>query len=152
MCTFARPRTPEGLTVCPSGTRAYLSADRSRTEPAIGRESVDGFGAAAERVSYENLLERELRALDPELVITFGGNAWPALRRSTTPVPVMETDADPGSIMSIHGTLHEISDPIDAHVLPLAHMSGQVWWRFPPDEYISRLSAALDVFARRALR
>ncbi|ELZ59031.1 hypothetical protein C466_00175 [Halorubrum distributum JCM 10118] len=91
----------------------------------------------------------QLRALDPDLVITFGGNAWPALRRSTTPEPVMETDADPESIMAIHGILHRISEPVNTHVLPLAHMSGQVWWRFPPEEYISRLSKALEVLERQ---
>jgi uracil-DNA glycosylase len=110
---------------------------------------VDGFGVAAERASYQHHLERELQALNPKLVITFGGNAWPALRRSTTPEPVVDTDADPESIMSIHGTLHRISEPVNTYVLPLAHMSGQVWWRFPPDEYISRLSKALEVLERQ---
>ncbi|ELZ52495.1 hypothetical protein C465_01614 [Halorubrum distributum JCM 9100] len=114
------------------------------TSPAIRTSSRVGSDA-----SYQHLLERELRALDPDLVITFGGNAWPALRRSTAPELVVDTDADPESIMSIHGTLHRISDPIDTHVLPLAHMSGQVWWRFPPDEYISRLSEALELLERQ---
>lgn len=107
---------------------------------------VDGFGRTEERVSYRALLKRELQALDPEVVFTFGGNAWPALRRHTSPKPVVETDADPDSVMDIHGTLHRISEPVETYVLPLAHMSGQVWWRFPPDEYIARLSNALRVF------
>jgi hypothetical protein len=58
-------------------------------------------------------------------------------------------DADPESIMSIHGTLHWISGPVSTYVLPLVHMSGQVWWRFPPDEYISRLSEALELLERQ---
>jgi len=109
---------------------------------------VDGFGTTEERASYHALLARELQALDPKVVFTFGGDAWPALRRYTSPEPVVETDANPTSVMDIHGTLHRISEPIETYVLPLAHMSGQVWWRFPPDEYIARLSTALKVLQR----
>ncbi|GAA0507744.1 Uracil DNA glycosylase superfamily protein [Halorubrum aquaticum] len=149
---FFETLASHGLISLPNGWHHYVASGDFYRDFYLGdvvKYRVDGFGTAAERASYQSLLERELRALDPELVITFGGNAWPALRRSTTPVPVVDTNADPDSIMSIHGTLHQISKPIDAHVLPLAHMSGQVWWRFPPDEYISRLSEALEVFERR---
>jgi len=51
--------------------------------------------------------------------------------------------------MSIHGTLHRISEPVNTYVLPLAHMSGQVWWRFLPDEYISQLSEVLELLERQ---
>jgi hypothetical protein len=86
--------------------------------------------------------------LDPELVISFGGTTWLALQRSTAPEPVMDTDVDPDSTITTHGILHRISELIDGHVLPLAHMSRQVWWRFPPDEYILRLSKALELLER----
>ncbi|WP_245810847.1 uracil-DNA glycosylase family protein [Halorubrum halodurans] len=136
----------------PNGWHQYVDSGQFYRDFYLGdvvKYRVDGFGVADERASYQHLLERELRALNPELVITFGGNAWPALQRSTTPEPVVDTDADPESIMSIHGTLHRISEPVNTHVLPLAHMSGQVWWRFPPDEYISRLSEALELLERQ---
>ncbi|WP_353635409.1 uracil-DNA glycosylase family protein (plasmid) [Halobacterium sp. NMX12-1] len=132
----------------PSGWHQYVASGQFYHDFYLGdvvKYRVDGFGTSEERVSYHALLERELQALDPEVVFTFGGNAWPALRRHTSPEPVVETDADPASVMDIHGTLHRISDPVDTYVLPLAHMSGQVWWRFPPDEYIARLSTALQV-------
>mgnify|MGYP005864382449 CR=1 FL=1 len=135
----------------PNGWHQYVDSGQFYRDFYLGdvvKYRVNGFGANAERVSYQHLLERELRALDPELVITFGGNAWPALRRSTAPDEAAGL-VDPESIMAIHGTLHRISEPIDTHVLPLAHMSGQVWWRFPPDEYISRLSKALEVLERQ---
>ncbi|MFC6890994.1 hypothetical protein [Halorubrum trueperi] len=61
----------------------------------------------------------------------------------------MDTDVDPDSTMTTHGILHRTSDPIDTHVLLLAHMSGQVWWQFPPDEYISRLSEAFELLERQ---
>jgi uracil-DNA glycosylase len=77
-------------------------------------------GATARR-----LLVDELRALDPELILTFGGNAWSALRRH----------ADP--------------EPVGTYLLPLAHTGGQVRWRFPPDEYVARLDDALAAWRRR---
>ena len=149
---FFETLASHGLISLPNGWHQYVDSGQFYRDFYLGdvvKYRVDGFGVAAERASYRQLLERELQALDPELVITFGGNAWPALRRSTAPEPVVETDAHPESIMSIHGTLHRISEPIDTHVLPLAHMSGQVWWRFPPDEYISRLSKALEILKRQ---
>jgi len=135
-----------------NGWEQYINSEQLYHDFYLGdvvKYRVDGFGSAAEQVSYQNLLEEELQAVDPELVITFGGNAWPALRRYTKPEPVVNTDSDPDSIMDIHGTLHQITNPVETYVLPLAHMSGQVWWRFPPDEYISRLSDALKIFEQQ---
>ena len=132
-----------------NGWKQYITSEEFYHDFYLGdvvKYRVDGFGSTAEQISYESLLKKELRKINPELVIAFGGNAWPALRQYTAPEPVVKTDSDPESIMSIHGTLHQITEPVETHVLPLAHMSGQVWWRFPPDEYISRLSEALDVF------
>lgn len=137
-----------GLISLPNGWHQYVSSGQFYEDLYIGdvvKYRVDGFGTAEERVSYHTFLERELQSLNPDIVFTFGGNAWPALRRHTSPEPVIETDADPGSVMDIHGTVHRISDPIDSYVIPLAHMSGQVWWRFPPDEYIDRFSTALQI-------
>lgn len=110
---------------------------------------VDGFGTAAERTSYQTLLTTELQELDPNLVITFGGNAWSTIRRHARPQPVVETDADSESVMDIHGVLHRINEPIETYLLPLAHMSSQVWWRFPPAEYLSRLSDALATWRQQ---
>lgn len=142
-----------GLTSLPSGWHQYVASGQFYHDFYLGdvvKYRVDKFGMTEERVSYHALLEDEFQALDPDLVFTFGGNAWPALRRHTLPEPVVETDANPESVLDIHGTLHRISNPVDTYVLPLAHMSGQVWWRFPPDDYIARLSDALQTFTQHA--
>ncbi|AOW79813.1 hypothetical protein HTSR_0620 [Halodesulfurarchaeum formicicum] len=138
-----------GLISLPNGWEDYINSGALYRDFYLGdvvKYRVDGFGSSAERSSYEALLEGELKALDPELIFTFGGNAWSALRRYTYPQPVESTGAEPESIMSIHGVLHHIDNPVNAYVLPLAHMSGQVWWRFPPDEYISQLNKAIKIW------
>lgn len=61
----------------------------------------------------------------------------------------METAADSESVMDIHGVLHRITEPVETYLLPLAHMSSQVWWRFPPEEYLSRLSDALATWRQQ---
>ena len=129
-----------------SNWEQYVTSGRFYRDFYLGdvvKYRVDGFGKRAERTSYETHLVTELQALDPELIITFGGNAWDALRRYAAPTSAVETEADAESVMDIHGILHSIKTPVDTLVLPLAHMSSQVWWRFPPDDYISRLDSGL---------
>lgn len=109
---------------------------------------VDGFGRSAERKSYSKFLEEEIRSLDPTLIITFGSNAWDSLRRETDPTLAIDSKADPSKMLEIHGDLHSIANPIDSFVLPLSHMSGQVWWRFPPEEYLKRLDTALETWTQ----
>lgn len=103
----------------------------------------DGFGRRAEEVSVNRYLSKEIQSLDPDIVFTFGGNAWSAIRGHTDPRAVVDVRKNPEKMMEIHGVLHRIETPTDTYVLPLSHMSGQVWWRFPPDEYIERLESAL---------
>jgi|GEM_PF-1408555 len=150
---FLETLSDHGLISLPDGWERYVTSGDLYRDFYLGdvvKYRVDGFGSRAERTSYDAFLARELRELDPELIITFGGNAWPALRKEVYPRPVMETTADPGSIMDIHGVLHHIEEPVETYVLPLAHMSGQVWWRFPPDEYISRLNHALEAWKHQS--
>ena len=146
---FFNTLAAHGLIALPDGWQPYVERGEFYRDfylADVVKYRVDGFGRRAEQASYEALLQTELVELDPELIITFGGNAWDALRRYTHPRPVESEDADPKSVMDIHGVLHRIRSPANTHVLPLAHMSGQVWWRFPPAEYIDRLVEALVEF------
>jgi len=111
---------------------------------------VDGFGRSAERKSYAKFLEEEIEALDPDLLITFGSNAWDALRRETGPSAVRNSARFTGENVGYPRNTPSISDPIDTFVLPLSHMSGQVWWRFPPSDYIGRLDSALQLWEKSA--
>jgi len=138
-----------GLINLGAGWKDYITTERMFQDVYLGdvvKYRVDGFGRSAERKSYAKFLEEEIEALDPDLLITFGSNAWDALRRETGPSAVRNSAASPGKMLDIHGTLHSISDPIDTFVLPLSHMSGQVWWRFPPSDYIGRLDSALQLW------
>lgn len=105
---------------------------------------MDGFGKRAESVSYAEFLDAELRHLEPSLIFSFGGNAWNSVSRELNPRPVGQTNADRSKMMDIHGVLHRVESPIDSYVLPLSHMSGQVWWRFPPVEYIDRMQRGIE--------
>lgn len=137
-----------GLIDLGSGWEEYLSSERMYGDFYLGdvvKYRADGFGTRAEDVSYEHLLEREIEALDPDIVFTFGGNAWSALRRNVDPRPVTDEHVDPSKMMDIHGVVHETADPVETTILPLCHMSGQVWWRFPPEEYVARLKWGLSM-------
>lgn len=109
----------------------------------MAKYRTDGFGRSAEQVSYAAFLEDELRELDPALVFTFGGNGWSIVRREMDPEPLQSVDGEPDSIMDVHGCIHRVSSPTETFVLPLSHMSGQVWWRFPPEIYIDRMREVL---------
>ncbi|MDB9235618.1 hypothetical protein [Halorubrum ezzemoulense] len=56
---------------------------------------------------------------------------------------------DPEIIMFMYRNFYRISESVNTYVLLLAYMSGQVWWGFPPHEYILRLSKALEVLERQ---
>lgn len=138
-----------GLIDLGSGWEEYLSAGRMYRDFYLGdvvKYRTDGFGTRAEDVSYEHFLKREIEALDPDVIFTFGGNAWSALRRNTGPRPVTDDHVDPSKMMEIHGVVHEIAEPVETIVLPLCHMSGQVWWRYPPEAYIAELEWGLSMF------
>lgn len=139
-----------GLLDLGSDWQTYIETEQFFRDIYLGdvvKYRTDGFGRAAERVSYAEFLEDELRALAPSLVFTFGGNAWRTVRREMEPETVQPFGGDPDSIMQVHGTLHRVTTPIDTFVLPLSHMSGQVWWRFPPEAYIDRLRTGVDRWA-----
>lgn len=82
--------------------------------------------------------------IDPSAIFVFGSSAWGTARRFLKPRPVDPPVRDESSIIKTHGELHHAESYADAFVVPLSHMSGQVWWRFPPEEYIHRLDAALE--------
>lgn len=104
---------------------------------------VDGPNSAEKRASVNEFLREELSTIDPELIFAFGGDAWGILRKHFDATPSETTSVDPGKIMQIHGTLCETGGEVDTKILPLSHMSGQVWWRFPPEEYIERMETGL---------
>lgn len=104
----------------------------------------DGFGKRAERASFQSFLDTELRAIDPDLIVAFGGNAWSTLRRELAAKSVDDPDIDDGKIMQAHGHVYNTENTVETSIIPLGHMSGQVWWRFPPDEYIDRLQKGVE--------
>lgn len=106
----------------------------------------NGYGRDVEAVSYEQLLERELQMVDPECIFTFGASAWRTVRHHMDPRPLTDPHIDDSKITAIHGVVHEVETPVQTTVIPLSHMSGQVWWRFPPDEYLARLRWALSMY------
>jgi len=53
-------------------------------------------------------------------------------------------DVDPDRITGIHGTLHRADVPVETLVLSLSHTGGQVRWRFPPKDYVDRLTAGTE--------
>lgn len=105
---------------------------------------VDGPSKSEIRVSVDEFLREELSAIDPELIFAFGGKAWSALRDHFDATPIETISGDPSKITEIHGTLCETGRETETKILPLSHMSGQVWWRFPPEEYIERMEAGLQ--------
>lgn len=105
----------------------------------------DGFGTRVEDVSYDQYLRREIEALDPEIIFTFGGSAWSALRRNMVPKPVADDHIDPSKMLDIHGVVHDVETPVETTIIPLSHMSGQVWWRYPPEDYIAELRWGLSM-------
>lgn len=104
---------------------------------------VDGFNKTEEDASVNEFLREELREIDPELIFAFGGDAWNVLRTHFHATPVGSVSADTSKITETHGKLFESNRELDSKILPLSHMSGQVWWRFPPDEYIERMEEGL---------
>jgi hypothetical protein len=109
----------------------------------IVKYRVDGFTKREERESVNEFLREELAMIDPDLIFVFGGDAWDVLRGYFDTTPIDTTTVDTSKITEIHGCLCRTGQELDAHVLPLSHMSGQVWWRFPPEEYIERMEAGL---------
>lgn len=105
---------------------------------------VDGSNKSEERASVDAFLREELSNLDPELIFSFGRQAWEVLRDHFGAWPVSGGQRDMGKISEMHGQLCETRGQVDTMVLPLSHMSGQVWWRFPPEEYISRMEDGIE--------
>lgn len=108
---------------------------------------VDGSSKTERRASVNGFLREEMAKIDPDLIFAFGGDAWGAMRDFFDSSPVQSGPVDPGKITETHGHLCQTGRKIDAHVLPLSHMSGQVWWRFPPEDYIERMEAGLREWA-----
>lgn len=131
----------------------YLASDQLYRDFYLGdvmKYRADGFGRRAEDISYTQYLEAEIQALQPDLIFTFGGNAWSTVRGQGTVAPVANAAANPAKMMDIHGVLHELTEPVSTFVLPLSHMSSQVWWRFPPEEYIDRLNEGVSLWTEIA--
>ena len=105
----------------------------------------DGFGIRDEDVSYDQYLEEEIETLDPDIIFTFGGNAWSALRRNMDPEPLTDDHIDPSRMLDIHGVVHDVETPVETTIIPLSHMSGQVWWQYPPEDYIAELRWGLSM-------
>lgn len=106
---------------------------------------VDGYPTDGgwESSAFYRQLKRELVELDPNVIFVFGGSAWHTIRKYLHPNPVNPPVSDETSIMETHGEIYCTDTDIDAFIIPLGHMSGQVWWRFPPEEYIDQLETAL---------
>lgn len=102
-----------------------------------------GYTARQEQAAVQEHLTTELAAIDPELILTFGANAWGTARDYLDARPVSDAPVDTSQMMATHGHLCRTHARLDTFVLPLSHMSGHVWYRFPPDEYIERLEAGL---------
>ena len=106
----------------------------------------DGFGKHHENASVDSFLREELRTIDPDLIFAFGGSAWSAVQEHLGAQPVTDDYVNTSKITESHGHLCESTQILETHVLPLSHLSGQIWWRFPPDEYIARLRDGIQTW------
>jgi hypothetical protein len=106
---------------------------------------VGGFNASGQRASqaFRRQVKQELAHIDPTIIFVFGGTAWNIIRSHLKLTPVDPTVGDETSIIDSHGELYYTDSDTSAFIVPLGHMSGQVWWRFPPEEYVDRLDSAL---------
>lgn len=105
---------------------------------------VGEYGKRQGAAAFREQVRYELEAIEPDIVFGYGGNVWRTVRDNLGPSLVAETEVDLSSIMEAHGHLFRAIEVDNCYVLPLAHMSGQVWWRFPPDEYVDRLERVLS--------
>lgn len=110
----------------------------------------DGFRKRHEEASVEAFLRDELTAIDPDLIFAFGGDAWTAVRSHLGAQLLTDEQLDTSKITEVHGHLGRTTELVNTHVLPLSHMSGQIWWRFPPDEYIERLRTGIETWQEPA--
>lgn len=145
---FLRTVSSTGLVDYSSGWREYIRSnsffdDFYMTD--VLKYRVNGYesGSELESLAFRRHLKQELTAIEPRVIFVFGGAAWNTVRRFLNPEPVNPAVGDETSIMDSHGDLYCTDTPVRAFVLPLAHMSGQIWWRFPPEDYIKRLNDVL---------
>lgn len=135
-----------GLISLQSTWREYLREEQFYEDfymTDVVKYRVDGFNKTEEQASVNEFLRDELIDIDPNLIFAFGGDAWSALRTYFDAIPVQRTSVDPSKITEMHGHLCQANQNLDSKILPLSHMSGQIWWRFPPDDYIKRMEQGL---------
>lgn len=121
--------------------RGHLFEDIYLTD--VVKYRIDGPTTTQTSASIDAFLCDELREISPDIVFVFGGDAWEAVYRRFRLVRVTNEPVDASKTMDVHGAVFRLTGPFETTVIPLAHMSGQVWYRFPPEEYIERLSEAL---------
>ena len=102
-------------------------------------------GSPEVQVSFSEQLREELEGIDPDLIFTFGNRAWTPIEEELATEPIDDLAIDESKITELHGHLHKTGGVIDAHVLPLGHMSTQFYGaQISKQEYMSRMEDGLE--------
>ena len=94
---------------------------------------------------FDNFLSFEINYVKPEIIFSFSTRTWQTLRNKIEMNSITDRKLDNMTLARVHGYLFKIKDK-DCFIIPLVHMSQQIFNNLLRDSYFEYLNEGLKTF------